>query len=523
MSFVTLLSTITAQVQEQWIAGYNGTGNFNDNAYAMAVDAAGNVYVTGTTSTGSGPDIALIKYNPAGSQVWLQTFNGGILDAAFAISLDNSGNVYLTGTSEGNFITIKYNSSGALQWFQSYDGPASEEDAASSIAVDNAGNVYVAGYSTGINTSTDYTTIKYSSSGAEQWVQRYNSTGDAQDEAASLALDGTGNIYVTGGSNNDFITIKYNPSGMQEWIQAYNGPGNGSDDAIKIKIDASNNAYILGTSMGSGTNFDFALIKYNSSGVQQWVQRYNGHANNYDYPSSLVIDVSGNIYVTGNSFDDFVTVKYNSSGALQWAQLYNGPGNAGDYAYSLAVDNSANVYVTGYSFGTGVSVYDFATVKYNSSGSQQWVQRYDGPGDFYDIPFTVAVDGSGNVYVSGESGGNGSGFDFAIIKYSQTVEIEPISSEIPREYKLFQNYPNPFNPVTKIKFDIPQLTEQSNMFTKIRIYDVIGRVVQTILEENLQPGEYEITFDGKTLSSGVYYYNIEAGDYRDTKKMVLVK
>lgn len=141
----------------------------------------------------------------------------------------------------------------------------------------------------------------------------------------------------------------------QEWVARYNGPGNWIDEAKSIAIDGSGNVYVTGYSKGNGTSNDYATIKYNSSGVQQWVARYNYAINLYDEATSIAVDGSGNVYVTGYSTSigentDYATIKYNSSGAQQWVQRYNGPGillNTHDEAYSIAVDSSGNVYVKG--------------------------------------------------------------------------------------------------------------------------------------------------------------------------------
>ncbi|MCK4231962.1 SBBP repeat-containing protein, partial [candidate division WOR-3 bacterium] len=95
---------------------------------------------------------------------------------------------------------------------------------------------------------------------------------------------------------------------------------------------------------------------------------------------------------------------------------YNGPGNGTDRAYSIAVDNSSNVYVTGCSKGSGTNM-DYATVKYDSLGNELWVARYDAPGNGWDRPNSIAVDNSGNVYVTGFSKGSGTNMDYATIKY----------------------------------------------------------------------------------------------------------
>lgn len=102
--------------------------------------------------------------------------------------------------------------------------------------------------------------------------------------------------------------------------------------------------------------------------------------------------------------------------------------------------------------------------------------------------------------------------------YNVTNSTNIISSEIPAEYKLFNNYPNPFNPSTLIKFQIKDLK-----LVTLKVYDITGKLVTTLINEKLQPGEYNISFDGKDLASGVYIYRIEAGDFKDTKKMMLIK
>ena len=103
------------------------------------------------------------------------------------------------------------------------------------------------------------------------------------------------------------------------------------------------------------------------------------------------------------------------------------------------------------------------------------------------------------------------------------IGIEPISSNIPESYELFQNYPNPFNPVTKIKFSIPNNANGRNELTTIKIYDILGKEIAVPVNELLNPGEYEITWDGKDFPSGVYFYRIESGEYYVTKKLILLK
>src|SRR5215471_11864065 len=144
-----------------------------------------------------------------------------------------------------------------------------------------------------------------------------------------------------------------------------------------------------------------ALKPKSSSGVQQeWVAVYNGGYGS-DIASAVAVDGSGNVYVTGFSVgpgscnlvcNDYATIKYDASGKQQWVARYNGPANDDDHATAIAVDASGNVYVTGSSIGTAWPDYDYATVKYDSSGQEQWVARYNGPGNDFDLANAIAVD-----------------------------------------------------------------------------------------------------------------------------------
>jgi len=109
------------------------------------------------------------------------------------------------------------------------------------------------------------------------------------------------------------------------------------------------------------------------------------------------------------------------------------------------------------------------------------------------------------------------------VDYTHPIGIQPISTEVPANFSLKQNYPNPFNPSTTIKFDI---SRQS--FVLLKVYDVIGRLISTPVNENLQTGKYAISFDGFNLPSGTYFYKInvsssDGSSWSDTKKMILVK
>jgi uncharacterized delta-60 repeat protein len=415
---------------EQWVARYNGQANSGDGAQDLAVDNSGSVYVTGYSyGSDTGYDYATVKYSPDGNQLWVARYNGpgNDYDTAQALAVDNSGNVYVTGYSydsnmRPDYATIKYGPGGNQLWLARYNGTGNDWDEAHALAVDNSGNVYVTGCSYGGSTHLDYATIKYSPDGNQLWVRRYNGPGNNIDIPWELAVDSSGNVYVTGytstsGSNYDYATIKYNTDGSELWVERYNSPWNEGDQATALAVDNSGNVYVTGRS-DTGTSADYATVKYNPDGNQIWVSRYNGDANLGDWAYALAVDSSHNVYVTGLSTvndqnEDYATVKYGPDGNQLWVSRYNGPGNGYERAYDLAVDNSGNVYVTGYSPGSGTGN-DYATVKYSPGGNQLWVARYNGPENGNDQATALAADNSGNVYVTGQSYG-----DYATIKYTQ--------------------------------------------------------------------------------------------------------
>jgi len=322
----------------------------------------------------------------------------------------------------------------------------------------------------------------------EDWVRRYNGPGNSFDWANAIALDNSGNVYVTGisqdsGTGRDYATVKYDSSGVEQWVATYNGPGNSSDGAYAIGLDNLGNVYVTGVSEGSGTGSDYATVKYNSSGVEQWVARYNGPANSYDVAYAIAVDNLGNIYVTGSSeasgLDnyDYATIKYNALGVEQWVARYDTSGGTWDDAYAIALDNAGNVYVTGKSISA--RGFGYVTVKYDSSGVEQWVARYNGPGNSNDVALAIALDNAGNVYVTGASWGSGTGHDYATIKYSSTGIAEKIATSVENNY------------LGSTIFSGPLLLPEGK---KCKVFDITGRVVEP---DRIQPGIYFIEIDGK--------------------------
>lgn len=524
---------------EQWITTSNTSGESDDYASDLAIDDDGNILVTGASwNTATAYDYATIKYNSTGEQQWVARFNrsGYSYDRPVAIVVDNLGNSYVTGE---NFSTIKYNSDGIEQWLSTeFYGNASD------LAVDISGNVFVTGFEVQANSHSNYVTVKFNSLGISLWVATYDGPGNFSDKANAIAIDDHGNVYVTGYSwtttlgSSDYITIKYNIDGVELWVARYNGPDNLGDDGIDIAVDQLGNVYVTGASFSNASHRDFVTIKYDSSGVEQWVQHYNGLGNYHDWAKALALDSDGNVYVIGESARssdfpynyDYATVKYSAAGIEQWTTRYNGPGNNDDNPRDIVVDASGNIYVAGYSASSDQIPRndDFALIKYDLFGVEQWVTRYNGPGNGDDKASAMNIDNSGNIYVAGESIYPDRNLKtYTTIKYAQIpTAIITQETSSPGSFSLTQNYPNPFNPVTTISYFL-----QESGYVTLKIFNLLGQEIETLVRGNFAGGKYTVKWEAMDITTGVYFYRLEVTAsgkgsepvFSRTKKMILLR
>ena len=425
-------ATTAETVRQEWVNTYSsGPGN-GLKALKVATDAAGNSYALGQARFGKyyASNFLIIKYSPVGKQLWQVLYNAGAYNGSTPtdLAVDAAGNVYVTGSSDYytffgtqnvDYTTVKYSSAGDRVWASRYDAPQSTSqspisDEAKAVAVDAGGNVYVTGLS-----GNDYATVKYNAAGQQVWASRL-----AGGSAADVAVDPAGNVLVTGSAAGDYATVKYSPSGQQLWAARYNGPTNGPDAAKVVAVDAAGNVVVTGNSAT-----DYATVSYAPDGQQQWAMRYNGPGNGYDAPQDMAVDAAGNAYVTGTSAGagtgaDYATLKYSRTGELQWAVRYNGVGGTGDYANAIALDATGNAYVTGEAANALV------TIKYGADGQQRWLISYNDLDEQYNVPSpasgaAIALDKGGNVFVAGDANGIYGLTSIATLKYVQEITTPP--------------------------------------------------------------------------------------------------
>ena len=388
------------------------------------MDAAGNVYITGVSARAypNNWDIVTIKYNAAGVQQWMQTYDGpgnstgADWDEGRDIAVDAQGYVYVTGFSvsstDYDYITLRYTPQGALDWEQRYNGPDPGKvngDLAYFLALD-ANYVYVTGTSIDINYQVGISTLVYTLQGAYVREMRY-----LGESVSGLVLDESGNLYIAGrtiysATAYDFFTVKYNPDGTQAWAQTYDGPDSESDEVVGLAVDEDGNVYVTGAvqRIDEYSYTDIGTLKYSPGGDLLWDELYTGTNDSGAYAAAIAVDSAGNAYVGGSisggvdGWDNGI-LKYDPDGNLLWERLYRVEGN--ESIYHLELDSAGNLYATG---NSSTAQFDSSTAKFDPQGNMLWLYRSSGEMTAHDL----VLDAAGYIYVTGESEEN-----YSTIKY----------------------------------------------------------------------------------------------------------
>jgi len=522
IGIIVLCSSFLFAQGPDWVKGGHSQGFEYVNA--VTTDASGNIYVTGqieytTTFDGGGTytvlgghDVFIAKYSAAGDVNWVQSFGGPDGDIGWAIDLDALGNVYVTGEFEdsmtvgstklvapgaedGNDIfLVKYNNSGQLQWAKQAGGPW--HDKAFGLTVDALGNIYMGGFFSGEANFggtmiygygvTDAVLAKYDTDGNIIWVKKSGGTGD--DEIKAIAIDNSGNIYISGG---------------------FEGTAN-----------------FGGISKSSAGGIDAFIAKYDNNGTIIWAKTGGGSLN--DKSRGITVDASGNVYATGevegsSSFDgvsatglgwfDIFVAKYNNNGDLQWYKTAGG--NNKDAGRAITNDAAGMVYVTGEYSNTGtfgsftINPYgqiDMFTAKYDASGEVLGVVKAGGGSD--DAGKGIAIDPSSNIIVGGYYwetadfifGGmtqTSAGMsDLFVAKYPQiATSVRNLEFE-----KGISVYPNPASDHLMIR------NNPENMVKAVMLTNYLGQIV---LKENMNSNQVEHSLNIEGLKTGIYVLELQ--------------
>ncbi len=443
-SSLATLAQQTTVVKKDWLAENGAVDTIPYTATTL--DILQNVVITGNTIVaGQNTNILTSKIAPNGTILWQQQINGAAngKDFGTANCIDASGNIYIAGaifdnTNNYDYLIACYDPSGTIQWQQTFDGTGHNYDVPTAITTDNNGNVYVTGASLSATTLTDYVTLQLNASNGQiNWVKTYN-FANLYEVPVSIAVNTNGNIYVTGASasalnNWDIATAEYDPSGTLINVNRNVSTANGFDKPAEMKRDANGNIYIVGRAVGTNNSLDIKLIKLNSSLALQWIKTFDAAGLN-DEANSLDIDNQGNIIIAGyvrnpTTGTDFIVIKYDTNGNLLWQkqQSYSG---GDDHASKVIVDASGNIYVSGVKIIANER--SIETVSLDPSGNKRWEKEFAESGK--DEVRNMRVDSQGNIYISASRNDNN-----ATIRYSQTQALIPpdFNNEQPSATNLF--------------------------------------------------------------------------------------
>lgn len=462
---------------------------------------------------------------------WTRGYNPcGLSDRATGIAVNDSG-IFVTGSSCSlsvmtDYLTVKYDFEGNMIWANRYNYnllkkmPINYYHNVYGIAADDSG-IYVTGDCMDIIPyGNDYCqTIMYDYSGDTMWVRRHNSVYSNLDHSYDIATNGQG-IYITGyaanddsAMNNDVQTIKYTRAGDTAWVKYHYTAGFEEGYAITA---TESNIFVAGRqNNGWYDYFDYILIKYDLNGDTVWTRRYFTPADSNDRASAIAVNDSG-IYVTGyRSNGDhlgWLTIKYRQDGDTVWSRRYNSEHNQNETASAIALDSSG-VYIAGTRYNGDNT--DLFIIKYGHGGDSLWAIDYNSPYDSSDGIGGIAVDDSA-IYVTGCSF-NGTDYDFVTIKYNKYPEVGKEEQKLVNKTSL-NVLQNPIMKSGLLSYAVPSETRVS-----LKIYDITGKVVKTLVNGTKEPGNYEVGFDAGGLADGVYFVELRVGYCKINKKLVLLK
>lgn len=309
---------------ERWVYKYNGTGNYVDNAFSIAYGLDGNIYAAGFTFTFAAgvTDFIVVSLTPSGNLRWIYNYDGGgrPWNGANSIIYGPDNYIYAAGYCGGvyndvDFAVICLDTAGNEEWIYKHNGPGNDDDEAKSIVFGTDNNLYAAGYSSNSSTSSDFTVISLTTSGEENWVYRYNGSGNDADQANSIAYSIDNYLYAAGFAydasvDNDFVVISLTPSGNERWVYTYNGPNNYNDEALSLVCGSDSNVYAAGYSFGSGTREDFTVVSLKSTGEELGVYRHDGSRNLKDQANSIVYGLDNHVYVAGMCYNNNTVIDF---------------------------------------------------------------------------------------------------------------------------------------------------------------------------------------------------------------------
>ena len=462
-------------------------------------------------------------YSQAPDTAWTRNYHRGSWESAYSIQQTSDDGYIMVGPShllDDNYYEIfllKIDVNGDSLWSKVIGNDTNLFP--NCVKEDPDGNYIIAGEKQYVSGSRKGFLLKTDEYGDSLWTILLEGSGNSVTNYVTCTLDTgyafTGYRYVS--TNQSMYLCKANATGDSTSLKIYDRGGHEIGNCI---IQTSDKGYFIGgqTDYHTAGKYDFYVVKTDSVGDTLWTRTYGLSDNDYCYSVQQTTDGGYILFGTTES-PGYTTlslaIKIDSLGDVMWQRIFD-RGTGADYGRSV-VQTSDGGYIFG---GSSINPYqsqDFCFTRTDPDGNIQWIKTVGGSDK--DWAYSVLQTTDGGYVLAGErSYLMPRGYDFWVVKlnaFPTGIEKKNLGSNT---FQLFQNYPNPFNPTTIIEIYLPE----ANRVT-LKIYNILGEEVSTLFSGQLFSGDYKFQWDARNYSSGIYYYQIQAGDYQETKKMVLLR
>ena len=514
---------------------YDGPGTSYDEAEVGWVHPSGAITLAGYTLAGGARIRArTVKFEPDGTRAWVQQYFSPEDSASIiqAMTGDEDGNTYVAGytyepPSDYDIVTIKYTPEGVEEWKERYISP--DVDISSGIAVDDSGNVYTLGTLGQYSLNAEFLVLKYDHAGVRLWSEKLQLPNGAASTAYAVAAFPDGGVCLAGESytpsqGQAMATARMRPDGTIAWAAFYSSPSGYRATPLKIAVTDSGITYVAGYVPGQSAGYDPILVRYSSSGDEDWVMTVEG-SGTWEGFDDIAVAPWGDVVLLGHIQNDpmqydLLVMRVGADGRVIWRQEYASPLDGDDSPSSICYDSLGNIYVTASCETPETMSRDCMVIKYDGTGTIMEIAGYPGPGTSMESPVVSGIDAEGNLLVGGTE--RGSRWNWSMMR---AMKFGPPASAVnsgpaglPGSPMLDQNYPNPFNPLTTIRFAVPERGR-----VRLEVFNMIGQEMVTLVDDVLEAGYHGVEFDAARLPSGVYFYRMTAGSVVQSRKMTLLR